>query len=68
MLPVTEDKQSGFIVNPVDFPEVKMDFLWPPVRLRPTWNSIDKNYPGELAWWRGCQIRHLHPLGPGSRR
>ena len=44
-MPVTEEKQLGFIVNPAGFPEVKMDFPLAPGPFEPTWSSIDKNYP-----------------------
>ena len=44
-MPVTEEKQLGFIVNLAGFPEVKMDFPLAPGPFEPTWSSIDKNYP-----------------------
>lgn len=63
-MPVTEDKQSGFIVNPADFPEVKMDFPMASGPFEPTWSSIDKNYPGEPAWWRDAKFGIFIHWGP----
>lgn len=63
-MPTKEDKQLGFIVNPADFPEVKMDFPMAPGKFEPTWSSIDKNYPGEPDWWRDGKFGIFIHWGP----
>ncbi|WP_205514453.1 alpha-L-fucosidase [Longitalea arenae] len=63
-MPVKETKQLGFISDPSTFPEVKMDFPMAPGPFEPNWQSIDKNYPGEPAWWRDAKFGVFIHWGP----
>jgi len=63
-MPVKETKQLGFITNIDSFPEVKMDFPMAKGPFEPTWQSIDKNYPGEPAWWRDAKFGIFIHWGP----
>lgn len=63
-MPVKESRQLGFIADPTGFPEVKMDFPMAPGPFKPTWSSIDKNYPGEPAWWRDAKFGIFIHWGP----
>jgi len=38
------------------FPEVKIDIPVTPGPFEPTWESIEKNYPGEPAWLREAKF------------
>ena len=63
-IPTIETIQSGFIENPDNFPEEKMDFPIASGIYKPTWESIDKNYPGEPAWWRNGKFGIFIHWGP----
>jgi alpha-L-fucosidase len=63
-MPVKESSHLGFIGDPSGFPEVKMDFPMAKGPFQPTWESIDKNYPGEPAWWRDAKFGIFIHWGP----
>lgn len=63
-MPVKETKHLGFITNIDSFPEEKMDFPMAKGPFEPTWQSIDKNYPGEPAWWRDAKFGIFIHWGP----
>lgn len=62
-VPTIETIQQGFIENPNNFPEEKMDFPIASGIYKPTWESIDKNYPGEPAWRRNGSLVFLFTGG-----
>lgn len=48
-------------------PEMKLDDLpIAPGPFKPTWESIDKNYPGIPAWVREAEFGNWVHLGPQS--
>jgi len=46
------------------FPEVKLDLPIAPGPFQPTWDSIEKNYPGEPAWLRDAKFGIWVHFGP----
>ncbi len=48
------------------FPEVKLDIPIAPGPFQPTWESIEKNYPGEPAWLREAKFGIWVHFGPQS--
>jgi len=48
------------------FPEVKLDIPIAPGPFEPTWESIEKNYPGEPAWLREAKFGIWVHFGPQS--
>ncbi len=46
------------------FPEVKLDLPIAPGPFQPTWESIEKNYPGEPAWLRDAKFGIWVHFGP----
>jgi alpha-L-fucosidase len=48
------------------FPEVKLDLPAAPGPFGPTWESIEKNYPGEPAWLREAKFGIWVHFGPQS--
>jgi alpha-L-fucosidase len=46
------------------FPEVKLDIPVAPGPFQPTWESIEKNYPGEPAWLREAKFGIWVHFGP----
>ncbi|HEU5122923.1 MAG TPA: alpha-L-fucosidase [Verrucomicrobiae bacterium] len=46
------------------FPEVKLDIPITPGPFQPTWESIEKNYPGEPAWLREAKFGIWVHFGP----
>lgn len=63
-MPQKESKQLGFMVDPDQFPEVKMDFPMAPGKFEPTWESIDKNYGEAPSWWRDAKFGIFIHWGP----
>jgi alpha-L-fucosidase len=62
--PTRETRHLGFIENTNAFEEEKMDFPIAPGIYKPTWSSIDENYPGEPAWWRDGKFGIFIHWGP----
>ena len=48
------------------FPEIKLDIPIAPGPFEPTWESIEKNYPGEPAWLREAKFGIWVHFGPQS--
>lgn len=48
------------------FPEIKLDIPITPGPFEPTWESIEKNYPGEPAWLREAKFGIWVHFGPQS--
>jgi alpha-L-fucosidase len=48
------------------FPEMKLDIPVTPGPFEPTWQSIEKNYPGEPAWLREAKFGIWVHFGPQS--
>src|SRR5512145_1024835 len=48
------------------FAEVKLDLPVAPGPFEPTWESIEKNYPGEPAWLREAKFGIWVHFGPQS--
>lgn len=48
------------------FPEMKLDLPIAPGPFEPTWESIEKNYPGEPAWLREAKFGIWVHFGPQS--
>ena len=48
------------------FPEMKLDIPIAPGPFEPTWESIEKNYPGEPAWLREAKFGIWVHFGPQS--
>jgi alpha-L-fucosidase len=48
------------------FPEIKLDVPITPGPFEPTWESIEKNYPGEPAWLREAKFGIWVHFGPQS--
>ena len=48
------------------FKEVKLDLPIAPGPFQPTWESIEKNYPGEPAWLREAKFGIWVHFGPQS--
>ena len=48
------------------FPEVKLNIPITPGPFEPTWESIEKNYPGEPAWLREAKFGIWVHFGPQS--
>ena len=48
------------------FPEIKLDIPVTPGPFEPTWESIEKNYPGEPAWLRDAKFGIWVHFGPQS--
>ena len=48
------------------FPEIKLDIPVTPGPFEPTWESIEKNYPGEPAWLREAKFGIWVHFGPQS--
>jgi alpha-L-fucosidase len=48
------------------FPEMKLDLPLTPGPFEPTWESIEKNYPGEPAWLREAKFGIWVHFGPQS--
>ena len=48
------------------FPEMKLDIPVAPGPFEPTWESIEKNYPGEPAWLREAKFGIWVHFGPQS--
>jgi alpha-L-fucosidase len=48
------------------FPEMKLDIPVSPGPFEPTWESIEKNYPGEPAWLREAKFGIWVHFGPQS--
>lgn len=46
------------------FPEVKLELPIAPGPFQPTWESIEKNYPGEPAWLRDAKFGVWVHFGP----
>ena len=46
------------------FPEIKLDIPVAPGPFAPTWESIEKNYPGEPAWLREAKFGIWVHFGP----
>ena len=49
-----------------NFPEMKLDFPIAPGPFEPTWESIEKNYPGEPDWLREAKFGIWVHFGPQS--
>src|SRR5450432_399316 len=64
--PITteETRHLGFIEDPNNFPEEKMDFPIDSGIYEPTWESINKNYPAEPQWWRDGKFGIFIHWGP----
>jgi alpha-L-fucosidase len=52
--------------NSRSFPEIKLDIPIAPGPFEPTWESIEKNYPGEPAWLREAKFGIWVHFGPQS--
>lgn len=68
-IPAIQAKQPVNSVNMGDlksFPEVKLDIPVTPGPFEPTWESIEKNYPGEPAWLRKAKFGIWVHFGPQS--
>ena len=63
-IPTTETRHLGFIEDSNNFPEEKMDFPIDSGIYQPTWESINKNYPAEPAWWRDGKFGIFIHWGP----
>ena len=48
------------------FPEMKLDIPIASGPFEPTWESIEKNYPGEPAWLREAKVGIWVHFGPQS--
>ncbi|MDA3817888.1 MAG: alpha-L-fucosidase [Prolixibacteraceae bacterium] len=48
------------------FPEIKLDIPITPGPFKPTWESIEKNYPGEPEWLREAKFGIWVHFGPQS--
>jgi len=49
-----------------NFPEIKLDIPVTPGPFEPSWESIEKNYPGEPAWLREAKFGIWVHFGPQS--
>lgn len=64
-VPVLQDEGSVLMGDVDSFPEVKLDNLpVAPGPFEPTWESIEKNYPGEPAWLREAKFGIWVHFGP----
>jgi len=62
--PDKETSNQGFISDPNDFQEVKMDFPIAAGRFQPSWQSINDNYGQEPEWWRDAKFGVFIHWGP----
>ncbi len=63
-IPATQPPNSLTMQDPATFPEVKMDFPIAAGPYQPTWDSIQKNYPGTPAWLREAKFGIWVHFGP----
>lgn len=66
VVPLTQPTNSLTMGDPSTFPEVNMDFPIADGPFRPTWESIDKNYPADPAWLRKAKFGIWVHFGPQS--
>jgi alpha-L-fucosidase len=64
VMPLKETQHQGFIADPDQFGEVKMDFPIAEGKFEPTWESIDRNYGEEPEWWRNSKFGIFIHWGP----
>ncbi len=65
-VPPAQAPDSITMEDPDGFPEVKMDFPIAAGPFEPTWDSIDRNYPGDPAWLREGKFGIWVHFGPQS--
>jgi alpha-L-fucosidase len=65
-LPAKEPVDSVPMADVKSFPEMKLDIPVAPGPFEPTWESIEKNYPGEPAWLREAKFGIWVHFGPQS--
>jgi alpha-L-fucosidase len=65
-VPPARPPDSLTMQDPATFPEDKMDFPIAAGPFRPTWESIDKNYPADPAWLREAKFGIWIHFGPQS--
>ena len=63
-MPEKETRHLGFIADPKQFTEGKMDFPIAPGKFGPTWKSIDENYQEAPQWWRDGKFGIFIHWGP----
>jgi alpha-L-fucosidase len=65
-VPPPQAEDSVPLGDSKSFPEVKLDLPVAPGPFAPTWESIEKNYPGEPAWLREAKFGIWVHFGPQS--
>jgi len=65
-IPAKQPKDSVQMGDWKTFPEIKLDIPIAPGPFEPTWESIEKNYPGEPAWLREAKFGIWVHFGPQS--
>ena len=66
VIPTPKPIDSEIMGDWKSFPEVKLDFPIAKGPFEPTWESIEKNYPGEPAWLREAKFGIWVHFGPQS--
>ncbi len=65
-VPVKQPVDSVTMGNWRTFPEIKLEIPITPGPFEPTWESIEKNYPGEPDWLREAKFGIWVHFGPQS--
>ncbi|MBN8685644.1 MAG: alpha-L-fucosidase [Chitinophagales bacterium] len=65
-MPNTKPLDSVLMGDWKSFPELKLNIPITPGPFEPTWESIEKNYPGEPAWLREAKFGIWVHFGPQS--
>ncbi len=65
-VPTPQAQDSVPMGDVKSFPEMKLDIPVAPGPFEPTWESIEKNYPGEPAWLREAKFGIWVHFGPQS--
>ena len=63
-MPEKETRQLGFINDPKQFEEEKLDFPIADGEFTPSWDSISSHYPKESDWWRDSKFGIFIHWGP----
>lgn len=66
VIPTPKPIDSEIMGDWKSFPEVKLDFPIAKGPFEPSWESIEKNYPGEPAWLREAKFGIWVHFGPQS--
>jgi alpha-L-fucosidase len=63
-IPEKETRQVGFMSDPKQFKEEKLDFPIAEGAFAPSWDSISNHYPKDPDWWRDSKFGIFIHWGP----